>query len=103
MLCQIYGILESAAKDSGCDLAWSWPLLGLSDPDSRPDEASAVSAWHRVAAALDSAKQELMTPVGKASSKVKSELSSSDDDNLQKQVDASVKQALQAEQQKERD
>ena len=36
-LCQICGILESAAKDSGHDLAWRWPLLGLSDSDARPD------------------------------------------------------------------
>ena len=62
MLCQIYGTPESAAKDSGHDLAWGWPLLGLSDPDARPDvhwspgEASAVVAWHREAAALESAR-----------------------------------------------
>ena len=36
-LCQICGILESAAKDSGHDLAWTWPSLGLSDSDARPD------------------------------------------------------------------
>ena len=50
VLCQIYGVLESAAKDSGHDLAWAWPLLGLADPDARPDvhwsqaEASVVIA-----------------------------------------------------------
>ena len=37
MLCHIYGMLESAATDNGHDLAWEWPLLGLSDPDARPD------------------------------------------------------------------
>ena len=69
MLCQIYGILGSAAMDSGHDLAWRWPLLGLSDQDARPDvhwspaEASAVIAWRREAAALESAKKQLMTPV----------------------------------------
>ena len=40
-----------------------------------------------------------MTPVGKATPKVKSELSSDDDDNLQKQIRATVKQAIQAKQQ----
>ena len=28
MLCQIHGILESAAKDSGHNLTWGSPLLG---------------------------------------------------------------------------
>ena len=104
-VCQIYGILESAAKDSGHDLAWGWPLLGLSDPDARPDvdwspaEASAVIAWHWQAAALESAKKQLMTPVGNATPNVESELPSDDDDNLQKQIRAAMKQALQAEQQ----
>ena len=103
MLCQIYRILESGAKDNGHDLVWGWPLLGLSDPDARPDvhwspaEASAVIAWHREAAALETAKKQLMTPIGKATPKVKSELSSDDDDNLQKQIRAVVKQTLQAE------
>ena len=50
VLCQICGILESAANDSSHDLAWDWPLLGLSDPDARPDvhwspiEASGASS-----------------------------------------------------------
>ena len=105
MLFQIYGIFGSAAKDSGHDLAWGWPLLGLSDPYAPPDvhwspaEASAVIAWHREAATLESAKKQLMTPVGKATPKVKSELLSDDDDNLQKQIRAAVKQAPQAKQQ----
>ena len=40
-----------------------------------------------------------MTPVGKATPKVKSELPSNDDDSLQKQVRTAVKQTLQAKQQ----
>ena len=103
MLCQIFGILESVVKDSGHDLAWVWPLLGLSNPGARPHvhwsraEASAVHARHREAAALESAKKQLMTPVRKATPKVKSELPS-DDDSLQKQNRAAVKQAFQAKQ-----
>ena len=31
MLCQIYKILESGAKDNGHDLVWGWPLSDLSD------------------------------------------------------------------------
>ena len=81
---------------------WGWPLLGLSDPDARPNvhwspaEASAVTAWCRRAAALGSSKKQLMTPDVKATPKFKSELPSDDDDNLQKQIRAAVKRALQA-------
>ena len=80
MLCQIYRILKSGAEDNGHDLVWGWPLLGLSDPDVRPDvqwspaETSTVVAWHRKAAAVESAKKQLMTPIGKATPKVKNEL-----------------------------
>ena len=62
--------------------------------DARPDvhwspaEASAAVAWHRH---WSLAKKQLMTPIGKATPKVKNELSS-DDDNLQKQFRAVVKQ-----------
>ena len=102
MLCQIYRILICGAKDSGHDLVWGCPLLGLSDPNAQPDvhwspaKASAVVAWHREAAALESAKEQLMTPIGKATPKVKNELSSVDD-SLQKQIRAVVKQTLQVE------
>ena len=105
MLCQMYRILESGAKDNGHDLVWGWPLLGLSDPDARPSvhwspaKASAVIAWHREAAALERAKKQLMTPTGKATPKLKSEHPSDDDDNLQNQIRAVVKQTLQAKQQ----
>ena len=90
MLCQIYRILESAAKDSGHDLTWGWPWLGLADPDAGPDirrlpaEASAVIAWNREAAALETAKRQLMIPIGKATPKVKSEHLSDDDDSSHK-------------------
>ena len=84
-----------------------WPRLGVelavartvryARPDVHwsPAEAPAVIVWHREAAALETAKQQLMTPVGGS----KSELPSDDDDNLQKQIRAAVKQALQAKQQ----
>ena len=78
MLFQIYGTLESAATDSGHDLGLA-VARGMSDPDARlgvhwsPAEASAVIAWHREAAALQTAKKQLMTPIGKATPKVKSE------------------------------
>ena len=108
MLCQIYGILESAAKDSFHELVCG--VGRCSDcptPDAQPGvhwspaEASAVVAWHREAAASESAKKQLMTPIGKATPKVKSELPSEDDDNLQKQVRAAVKEALEAKQQEQ--
>ena len=95
MLCQMCAILESGAKHS---LVWEWPLVGLSDPDARPDvqwspaEASAVVAWHREAVALESAKMHLMLLTGKTTPKVKNELPSADDDNFQKQIRAVVKQ-----------
>ena len=87
MLCQIYGILESAARDSCHNFAWGCSLLGLSDPDARPDaqwtpaEASAVIAWQREAATLETAKKQLMTPIGKATTKVKRAHPSDDDDD----------------------
>ena len=96
MLCQMCAILESGAKHS---LVWEWPLVGLSDPDARPDvqwspaEASAVVAWHREAVALESAKMHLMLLTGKTTPKVKNELPSADDDNFQKQIRASWWQA----------
>ena len=101
MFCQIYRILESGAKDDGHDLVWGWPLLGLSDRDVQwsPAQASAVVAWHREAAALESAQEQLMTPIGKATPKVRNELPSDDDDSLQNQMCAVVKQTLQAKQQ----
>ena len=77
--------------DIGHDLTWSWPLLGLPEytrPDVHwsPAEASAVIAWHREAAALETAKQQLMTPTGKAPPKVTSEHFSDDDDSFRKQT-----------------
>ena len=38
MLCQIYGILESAAKDSGHDLVWVGPCSEC--PTPTPDQTS---------------------------------------------------------------
>ena len=99
MWCQINGTLESAAEDGGHDLARGWPLP---DPDARQDvqwspaEASAVISWHRGTAALESAKKQLLATVGKATPKVKSEVPSDDDDNLQKQIRAAVNKAQEA-------
>ena len=65
MLCQIYTVCESAAKDPSHDLAWGWPVLGIRDPDGRaqpgwaPAESAAVIAFHRENAALESAKKLL--------------------------------------------
>ena len=53
MLCQIYTVCESAAKDPSHDLAWGWPVLGIRDPEGRaqpgwaPAESAAVIAFHR--------------------------------------------------------
>ena len=68
LVCQIFGILQSAAKDNGHDLAGSSPLLGLPGPDPRPNvlwspaEASAVDARHREAGAPEATKKQLMAP-----------------------------------------
>ena len=65
MLCQIYTVCESAAKDPSHDLAWGWPVLGIRDPEGRaqpgwaPAESAAVIAFHRENAALESAKKLL--------------------------------------------
>ena len=65
MLCQIYTVCESAAKDPSHDLAWGWPVLGIRDPEGRaqpgwaPVESAAVIAFHRENAALESAKKLL--------------------------------------------
>ena len=62
MLCQIYTVCESAAKDPS-HLAWGWPVLGIRDPEGRaqpgwaPTESAAVIAFHRKNAALESAKK----------------------------------------------
>ena len=108
MCCQIDETLEFAAKDSGRDLTWWWPLFGLSDSDARPEvqcstgHASAVITWHMQTAAVETAKKQLMPTIGKATAKVKSGQLSDDDDNLQKQVRAAVTQAIQAKKQGER-
>ena len=79
LMCQIRGILDSAAKDSGHDLTLGWALVCLSIPDARPDvqwspaDASAVIAWYREAAALGMAKKQLVAPTGTGTPKVKSE------------------------------
>ena len=101
MLWQIYGVLESGAKDSSHELTWAWPLLGLTNPDARPDvhwspaEASAVIAWHREAAAPETAKRQLMALPEKAKPKAKAQVFFDDDGNIQNQVRAAVKEALQ--------
>ena len=65
MLCQIYTVCESAAKDPSHDLTWGWPVLGIRDPEGRaqpgwaPAESAAVIAFHRENAALESAKKLL--------------------------------------------
>ena len=68
MLCQIHGILESAAPGVGS--------LGLSDPT--PDQTSIghppKPQQSSPATGTESAKKQLMTPVGKATPKVKGEL-----------------------------
>ena len=81
------------------------PLLGLSDPDappgihSSPAEASAVSAWHRKTAALETGKLQLIIPIGWAPPKVKSEHCPDGGGSLQKHTRAAVKQAIQVKQQ----
>ena len=65
MLCQIYTVFESAAKDPSHDSAWGWPVLGIRDPEGKaqpgwaPAESAAVIAFHRENAALESAKKLL--------------------------------------------
>ena len=77
-------------------------LLGLSDPDARPDvhrspaEASAVIGSGR---ARDGKEAFHGAPVG--TPEVKSENLSDDDDSLQKQIRAAAKQALQVKQQRQ--
>ena len=72
---KICGILQSAAKDSAHDSTWEWLLLGPSDPDALPDvhwspaEALAVIAWHREAAALETAKKQVMAPTAHGNAK----------------------------------
>ena len=69
-------------------------------PTGRPLVARAVIAWHREAAALETAKKQLVTPIGKATPMIKS-LHLYDDDSLQKQIRAVVKQAVQVKQQEQ--
>ena len=52
IVCQIYGMLESAAKASCSDCPTPTPTRRPGPP------AEAVIAWHREAAALETAKQE---------------------------------------------
>ena len=62
--------LEYAAKDTGHDLADSSHLLRPSCPDAQPyvnwsvAEVSAVAAWYRIAAALETAKKQPVAPIG---------------------------------------
>ena len=68
LLCQMYTVCESAAKDPSHDLAWGWPVLSIRDPKGRaqpgwlPAESAAVIAFHRENAALESAKKALSAP-----------------------------------------
>ena len=56
IVCQIYGMPESAAKASCSDCPTPTPTRR----PGRPAEVSAVIAWHRGAAALETANQEHM-------------------------------------------
>ena len=66
LLCQIYTVCESAARDPSQVLAWGWPVLGIWDPEGRaqpggaPAESAAVVAFHRENGALESAKKLLV-------------------------------------------
>ena len=89
MLCQIYGVLESAAKDGNLELTW-----GLADPDARPDvHWSPAEARRR---ALETAKRQLSVLPGKAKSRGRAEALFEDDGNIQNHVGAAVKEALHA-------
>ena len=99
MLSRIYGILDSASEGQ-------WPRFGLGvtptpcqTSTGHPPEPAAVIAWQRAAAALETAKTQLMAPTGKGTPKVKSKNFSDDDDSLQKQIRVAVKQSLQVKQQ----
>ena len=64
----------------------------------RPSVACRGLSSHRMnreAAALETAKRQLMIPIGNATPKVKSEYLSDDDDSLQKQIRTAVQQAIQ--------
>ena len=92
------GILELAAARKGTSPSpqWSFPNFAKGHRDGR---RSPGLTSHRMArgeaAALESAKKQLMTPIGMATPWVKSEHLSDDDDSLQRQIRAAVKQALQ--------
>ena len=64
-LVQALSVLESASKDPDHDLAWSWPLLGVVDPDGpprphlAPAEAHAIAAFHRDESSLLAARRSL--------------------------------------------
>ena len=44
LLCQIYTVCESAAKDPSHDLWWCWPVLGIRDPEG----SHAALQWQRL-------------------------------------------------------
>ena len=62
-----YKMLKDAAHSPGHDMQWGWPILGIPDPGGRapaswaPAENAALQAFHRDAAALESAKKALNT------------------------------------------
>jgi len=64
-LVQALSVLEAAAKDPEHDVAWSWPLLGVVDPDGPPRphlvpaEAHAIAAFHRDESSLVTARRTL--------------------------------------------
>ena len=50
----VYRVLESAAKDPNHDMMWTFPILGIPDPDApQPEtgwaapEQSALAAYHK--------------------------------------------------------
>ena len=83
------GILEVAANDRRRDLTWSWPKFGLSAPDAGPD-----AHWTPVG---DAAGSQLSRLTVEARISVKGENHADDDDGLQSQIRAAVKQTRQVE------
>ena len=80
MLCEIYGVLESAVEDSVHDL----PGVGLAAAQTgRPRRQTRrplvtrrkpqVVEWHTEAAEFETANRQLMAPTGKAKLKVRGE------------------------------
>ena len=91
LLHHIYAVPESAAQDPAREMQWSWPILGIQDPDGlalapwAPAEQSAAVAYHNERTALEAARKSM-----EATSATAAETNAAVAANIKKEVQAEL-------------